>query len=42
MNEKKNELELISDKFFFPNSIQLLESADELLVNEFSKGRIMK
>lgn len=41
-NEKNDELELIADKLYYPNGVQLSPNKDTIFVNEFSMGRIMK
>ena len=41
-NEKNDELDLVLDNLYYPNGIQLTPNKDALLINEFSKARIIK
>lgn len=41
-NEKNGELDLVLDQLYYPNGIQLTPKKDALLINEFSKARILK
>jgi sugar lactone lactonase YvrE len=41
-NVKKDTLELLADKLYYPNGVQLTPKKDAILVNEFSMARIVK
>jgi sugar lactone lactonase YvrE len=41
-NEKLDKLELLLDKLYHPNGVQLTPEKDALLINEFSMARIVK
>jgi hypothetical protein len=41
-NEKKDELDIITENLYYPNGVQLLPDKNSVLVNEFSMARILK
>jgi sugar lactone lactonase YvrE len=41
-NVKHNTIDLLADKLYYPNGVQLTPKKDAVLVNEFSMARIVK